>query len=123
MPAAGIDCIVSTTAEVHSRADAGGTQMMKMKLSRRRFLHLAAGAAALPAVSHIARAQVYPTRPVRLVVGFPQVARAICLHVCSPNGFQSGSASNSLSRTERALAEISVPRQSCVRPQTATRCF
>jgi len=71
MPAAGIDCIVSTTAEVHSRADAGGTQMMKMKLSRRRFLHLAAGAAALPAVSHIARAQVYPTRPVRLVVGFP----------------------------------------------------
>jgi tripartite-type tricarboxylate transporter receptor subunit TctC len=32
-------------------------------------LHLAAGAAALPAVSHIARAQAYPTRPVRIVVG------------------------------------------------------
>jgi tripartite-type tricarboxylate transporter receptor subunit TctC len=43
-----------------------------MKLShRRQFLHLAAGAAALPAVSRIARAQVYPTRPVRIVVGFP----------------------------------------------------
>jgi tripartite-type tricarboxylate transporter receptor subunit TctC len=43
----------------------------KMKLPRRRFLHLAAGAAALPAVSHIARAQAYPSRPVRIVVGYP----------------------------------------------------
>jgi len=42
-----------------------------MKLPRRNFLHLAAGAAALPAVSRIARAQTYPTRPVRIVVGFP----------------------------------------------------
>ena len=41
-----------------------------MKLPRRRFLHLAAGAAALPAVSRIASAQTYPTRPVRLVVPF-----------------------------------------------------
>jgi tripartite-type tricarboxylate transporter receptor subunit TctC len=41
-----------------------------MKLTRRRFLHLAAGVAALPAVSRMARAQDYPTRPVRLVVGF-----------------------------------------------------
>jgi tripartite-type tricarboxylate transporter receptor subunit TctC len=39
-----------------------------MKLPRRNFLHLAAGAAALPAVSRIARAQAYPTRPVRLIV-------------------------------------------------------
>jgi tripartite-type tricarboxylate transporter receptor subunit TctC len=42
-----------------------------MKLPRRTFLHLAAGAAALPAVSRIAWAQAYPTRPVRIVVGFP----------------------------------------------------
>src|SRR5438309_6765237 len=41
-----------------------------MKLPRRRFLHLAAGAAALPAVSRVARAQAYPTRPVRWIVGF-----------------------------------------------------
>src|SRR5215831_6944833 len=41
-----------------------------MKLPRRHFLHLAAGAAALPAVSQIARAQAYPMRPVRIVVGF-----------------------------------------------------
>jgi tripartite-type tricarboxylate transporter receptor subunit TctC len=40
-----------------------------MKLPRRNFLHLAAGAAALPAISWIAWAQAYPTRPVRLIVG------------------------------------------------------
>jgi tripartite-type tricarboxylate transporter receptor subunit TctC len=39
-----------------------------MKLPRRTFLHLALGAAALPAVSRVARAQAYPTRPVRLIV-------------------------------------------------------
>ena len=42
-----------------------------MKLPRRRLLPLAAGAAALPAVSRIARAQTYPSRPVRILVGFP----------------------------------------------------
>ena len=41
-----------------------------MKLPRRQFLHLAAGAAALPFVSRIAWAQTYPTRPVRIIVGF-----------------------------------------------------
>jgi tripartite-type tricarboxylate transporter receptor subunit TctC len=42
-----------------------------MKFSRRKFLHLAAGAAALPALSQIAKAQTYPTRSVRIVVGWP----------------------------------------------------
>jgi tripartite-type tricarboxylate transporter receptor subunit TctC len=43
-----------------------------MKLPhRRQFLHLAAATAALPALSTIARAQAYPTRPVRIIVGFP----------------------------------------------------
>jgi tripartite-type tricarboxylate transporter receptor subunit TctC len=41
-----------------------------MKLARRQFLHLAAGAAALPVMTGIARAQTYPTRPVRIIVGF-----------------------------------------------------
>jgi len=42
-----------------------------MKLPRRKFLRLAAGAAALPAVSRVARAQAYPTRSVRIIVGGP----------------------------------------------------
>jgi tripartite-type tricarboxylate transporter receptor subunit TctC len=42
-----------------------------MKLPRRTFLHLAAGAAALPTVSRVAKAQGYPSRPVRLIVPFP----------------------------------------------------
>jgi tripartite-type tricarboxylate transporter receptor subunit TctC len=42
-----------------------------MKFPRRRFLHLAAGAAALPVISRAARAQSYPTKTVRIVVGWP----------------------------------------------------
>ena len=42
-----------------------------MKLPRRRFLQLVAGTAALPAVSPNARAQTFPTRPIRLVVPYP----------------------------------------------------
>jgi tripartite-type tricarboxylate transporter receptor subunit TctC len=50
-----------------------------MKLPRRNVLHLAAGAAALPAVSRLVWAQAYPTKPVRIIVGFPAdiVARLI----------------------------------------------
>jgi tripartite-type tricarboxylate transporter receptor subunit TctC len=42
-----------------------------MKLPRRTFLHLAAGAAVVPAASRVAWAQTYPSRPVRIIVGFP----------------------------------------------------
>jgi tripartite-type tricarboxylate transporter receptor subunit TctC len=42
-----------------------------VKLARRRFLHLAAGAAALPTASRFAWAQAYPSRPVRLIIGYP----------------------------------------------------
>jgi len=45
--------------------------MTNVKRPRRKFLHLAAGAAALPVLSRIAGAQAYPTRPVRVIVGFP----------------------------------------------------
>jgi hypothetical protein len=50
----------------------------KMKLPRRKFLHLAAGAAALPALPRIAWAQAYPARPVRWIVraGLPTFTRA-----------------------------------------------
>jgi hypothetical protein len=43
---------------------------MAVKLPRRNFLHLAAGAAALPAISRFAFAQDYPTRPVHIIGGF-----------------------------------------------------
>jgi len=42
----------------------------QMKLGRRCFLHLAAGAAVLPAIAHIAEAQSYPSRPVHIIVGY-----------------------------------------------------
>jgi tripartite-type tricarboxylate transporter receptor subunit TctC len=45
--------------------------MIRTKLPRRQFLQLAAGVAALPAMLRIASAQAYPTRPVRIIVGFP----------------------------------------------------
>jgi tripartite-type tricarboxylate transporter receptor subunit TctC len=48
----------------------GNERRLVTQHPRRRILTLAAGAAALPAVSHIARAQAYPSRPVRIVVGY-----------------------------------------------------
>ena len=47
-----------------------------MKLPRRRFLSLVTAAAALPSISRIATAQAYPTRPVRLIIGYPPGASA-----------------------------------------------
>src|SRR5262249_46495854 len=44
-------------------------RLSSMKLPRRNFLRMAAGAVALPVVSRIARAQAYPSRPVRIIVG------------------------------------------------------
>ena len=63
-------------------------------LGRRQFLHLAAGAAALPALSRIARAQAYPARPVTLIAPFPAggpvdtIAR--CATLSSKVGMPSG---------------------------------
>src|SRR5215813_3540053 len=57
---------------VHLRARAPHLELegRAMKLPRRQFLHLAVGAVALPTASRVARAQVYPARPVRIIVGF-----------------------------------------------------
>ena len=61
---------ISTSLDGHpdSRCKVTGKSM---KFSRRKFLHAAAGAAALPAFSRFALAQAYPMRPVHLIVGFP----------------------------------------------------
>jgi hypothetical protein len=55
------------------------THMMKVKLPRRTFFNLAAGAAALPVASSIAWAQAYPTRPVRVILVSRRGAAAILL--------------------------------------------
>src|SRR5262249_7715129 len=58
------------TANCRRRGDRMMSGRFQMKLPRRNFLHLTAGAAALSAVSRVAWAQAYPTRPVRIIVGF-----------------------------------------------------
>ena len=67
-----------------------------MKLPRRQFLHLAAGAAALPAVSRIARAQAYPTRPVRIIVAIRRRRRD--RHHRTPDGSMAVGAARSAIR-------------------------
>jgi len=63
-----------------------------MKLPRRNFLHLAAGAAALPSVSRIAWAQAYPTRPITMIVPAPaggptdSITRILIEHIRSSLG-------------------------------------
>src|SRR5262245_57171527 len=104
----------------------GGMKRLIMKLPRRKFLHLAAGAAALPAVSRIARAQTYPSQPVSIIVGLPAgtatdiLARLVGQSLSERLGKQF--ANNSLSKTDRARAAISAPRRSCAHRRTATRC-
>src|SRR5215472_8943672 len=64
--------VVRKTARVqHRRAPRSNERRFVTQHPRRRILSLAAGAAAVPAVSRISWAQAYPTRPVRLIVGFP----------------------------------------------------
>src|SRR5262245_26031013 len=78
MPSAGIPLRPSFVRSIHARIvcprpftrvpQRRSGRRTPMKLPRRNFLHLAAGAAALSALARIARAQTYPTRPVRLIV-------------------------------------------------------
>ena len=93
-----------------------------MKLPRRQFLHLAAGAAALPAVSRIARAQAYPARPVRIIVGFAPAGAA--RHRRAPDRSMAvGAARPAIRHREPAgrRQQYRAPRRSCARPPTAIR--
>ena len=83
-----------------------------MKLPRRTFLHLAAGAAALPAFSQIAFAQAYPSRPVHLIVGFPPVVRMTSLLASWGNGYRNVSASNLSLKTGPAQEALLLQRLS-----------
>jgi hypothetical protein len=79
--------------------------------ARRRFLRLAAGAAALPAVSRIAWAQAYPTRPVRLIVAFASGVPADILARVIGQWLSERLGQPSSSRTGLVPAAISGPRR------------
>jgi len=93
-----------------------------MKLPRRTFLHLAAGAAALPAASRIAWAQAYPTRPVRFIVPIaPGGAQDILARLMGQWLSERLGQPIVIDNRGRAAAPTSAPRRSCAGPRTAIR--
>jgi len=100
---------------------------MNMKLPRRQFLHLAAGTIGLAATSRMAPykawAQTYPTRPVRLIAGFPAGSITDVMARFAAQCSRSALASHTLSKTVRVLQAIWLPKQSFVHPLTAIHCL
>jgi len=92
-----------------------------MKLPRRQFLHLAAGAAALPAVSRFAWAQAYPTRPVRIIVGFAPAGTTDIAARLMGQGL-SERLGQQFVIENRPGASTTGPRWSCGHLQMVTRC-
>ena len=94
-----------------------------MKLPHRQFLHLAAGAAALPAVSRIARAQAYPSRPVRSDRALRRRRRDRHRRAAD-RSMAVGAARPAVHHREPAgrRRQYRAPRRSCARRRTATRC-
>src|SRR6516225_9630570 len=95
MPSAGIPLRPSFMRSIHAgiarprpfTRERRSGRRTPMKLPRRKFLHLAAGAVALPVAPRIARAQAYPSRPITIVVPYPAggptdtLARILAEHV------------------------------------------
>src|SRR5215469_15664716 len=90
-------CQKQTFRPLFDMIDGGCTRGgITMKLPRRRFLHVAVGAAAIPAASGVAKAEVYPSRTITMIVpiaknGRPRAERPSCGNstdvVCAPLGF------------------------------------
>jgi len=93
-----------------------------MKLPHRRnFLHLAAGAASMPAMSQVAWAQAYPSRPVRIIVAAAAGGSNDILARLVGQSLSERLGQPLSLRIDRVGAAISAPSQSCVRLQTAIR--
>jgi tripartite-type tricarboxylate transporter receptor subunit TctC len=83
-----------------------------MKFRRRWFLHLVAGAVALPAISHIAKAQAYPTRPACIVVPLAAGGNNDILARRIVNGCPNDLANRSLSKIGPVPPALSASRRS-----------
>ena len=88
---------------------------------RRQFLHLAAGAAALPAASRVARAQAYPTRPISMVVPFPAGGPTDVIGRVLTERIRTHSANRSLLKTWQVPQAISVSGALRAHPLMATQ--
>ena len=94
-----------------------------MKVSRRRALHLAAGAAVLPALSTFARAQAWPTRPVRLIIGYTPGGSADLTARLMGQWLSERLGQPFVIENRPGGGPISRPKRRCARRLTVTPCF